>query len=111
MAWRIGNPPQHADMKAEATDTTARLIEWNFQQLAAALVLGFMLQAAVLPCLCAIGTAKMSFAIVFDLLAVARGWMAYRRHETGRGWVLYAVLCYTSAGWIEGIAYLVLGDT
>jgi len=98
-------------MKTEAVDATAQLTGWNFQQLAAALVLGFMLQALVLPCLCAIGTAKMSFAIVFDLLVVARGWMAYRRHETGRGWVLYAVLSYTSAGWIEGIAYLVLGGT
>ncbi len=79
--------------------------------MAVAFFIGFILQALVLPCLCQIGTAKMALAIVFDLLVLARTLVAYRRRETGRGWIVYAGLCYTSAGWIEGITYLVLGET
>jgi hypothetical protein len=84
---------------------------WNYRHMAVALFVGFILQALVLPCLCSIGTAKITFAVVFDVLVLARTLVAYRRRETGRGWIVYAVLCYTSAGWIEGITYLVLGRT
>jgi hypothetical protein len=84
---------------------------WNYRQLAVALFVGFILQALVLPCLCPIGTAKSTFALVFDVLILVRALIAYRRHETGRGWIAYTVLCYTSAGWIEGLAYWVLGET
>ena len=76
-----------------------------------AFFIGLILQSFVLPCLCTIGTAKMTFALVFDVMVLTRMLVAYRRHETGRGWIVYAVLCYTSAGWIEGITYLVLGET
>ena len=53
----------------------------------------------------------MTFALVFDGLVIARLLLAHHRHEIGRGWIVYAVLCYTSAGWIEGITYLILGET
>ena len=84
---------------------------WNFRHMAAALFVGIVFQALVLPCLCPIGTAKMMFAFVFDALILARTLVAYWRHETGQGWIVYAILCYTSAGWIEGLTYLVLGET
>jgi len=96
-------------------DTPATVItsppRWNFRQLGAALFIGFVLQSLFLPCLCQIGTAKMTFAFYFDALVLARMVIAYFCHETGRGWIFYAALCYSSAAWIEGITYLVLGDT
>ena len=99
-------------MNAEVTITqTPASAAWDFRHMTVALFAGFVLQSFVLPCLCQIGTAKMTFALVFDVLVLARTLVAYRRHETGRGWIFYAVLCYTSAGWIEGITYLVLGET
>jgi hypothetical protein len=90
---------------------TATPASWDFRHMTVALLVGFILQSLVLPCLCPIGSAKITFAIVFDLLVLARTLIAYGRHEPGRGWIVYAVLCYTSAGWIEGITYLVLGET
>lgn len=84
---------------------------WNRRHLTAALFIGFILQSLFLPCLCSIGDAKMTFAVCFDGLVILRMLAARRRRETGRGWIVYAVLCYTSAAWIEGITYLVLGET
>ena len=84
---------------------------WNFHQLSAALVIGFVLQSIFLPCLCSIGTAKMTLAWCIDALVLARMLIAYFRHERGRGWVFYTVLCYTSFAWIEAGAYLILGET
>jgi hypothetical protein len=84
---------------------------WNFRQLGAALFIGFVLQSLLLPCLCDIGTAKINFAYCFDTLVLLRMTIAYYGRETDRGWIFYAVLCYTSPAWIEGITYLVLGDT
>ena len=98
-------------MSADATITMPIPAAWNLRHMALALLVGFILQALVLPCLCSIGIAKMTFAVVFDLLVLARTLVAYRRRETGRGWIVYAALCYTSAGWIDGITYLVLGET
>lgn len=96
-------------------NTTASIVEspvrWNLRLLAVALFIGFILQSLFLPCLCAIGTAKIFFAYSFDGLILLRMLLAYFRRETGRGWLVYAVLCYTSAAWIEGITYLVLGET
>lgn len=82
---------------------------WNFRHLGAALFIGFVLQNLLLPCLCEIGTAKIKFALCFDTLVLLRMAIAYFSRETGRGWIFYAVLCYTSAAWIEGLTYLVLG--
>ncbi|MBI5382513.1 MAG: hypothetical protein HZA31_11485 [Opitutae bacterium] len=98
-------------MSVNATAAVPIPSAWNYRHLAAALFVGFILQTLVLPCLCFIGTAKMTFAVGFDLLVLARTLFAYRRRETGRGWIFYAMLCYTSAGWIEGITYLVLRKT
>jgi hypothetical protein len=98
-------------MNAEAIHVKATPAGWDFRHMTVALLVGFTLQALFLPCLCPIGNAKMTFAIVFDLLVLARTLVAYRRHETGRGWIVYAAFCYTSAGWTEGITYLVLGET
>ena len=53
----------------------------------------------------------MTIALYFDGLVILRMVIASFLCETGRGWIFYVVLCYTSAGWIEGITYWVLGDT
>src|SRR5215469_2678945 len=90
--------------------TVTSLPRWNFRRLGWALLIGLCLQSLVLPCLCEIGTAKIKFALYFDALVLARTMIAYFGRETGRGWIFYAVLCYTSAAWIEGLAYLILGD-
>ena len=83
--------------------------EWKFKHLLAALLVGFVLQSLWLPCLCDIGTAKITFAYAFDALVLVRVLIAHVCHETGKGWLFYVVLCYTSPAWIEGVAYLVLG--
>src|SRR5690242_4264725 len=82
---------------------------WNFKHVLAALVVGFVLQSLWLPCLCDIGTAKITFACAFDALVLIRVLVARACHETGKGRLFYVVLCYTSPAWIEGVAYLVLG--
>jgi len=79
--------------------------------LGAALFIGFILQSLFLPCLCQIGVAKMTFAFYFDVFVFLRMVISYFCRETGQGWIFYTVLCYTSAAWIEGITYLILGDT
>jgi hypothetical protein len=83
---------------------------WNFRHLLAAFLIGFLLQSLFLPCLCAIGDAKIALAYSFDGLVALRMLWAYFRRETGKGWIAYAVLCYTSVVWIEGITYLMLGE-
>lgn len=83
---------------------------WNYKQLFAALGIAFILQSLILPCLCSIGTAKISFAYALDGLLLLRMGIAYICRETGSGWRFYAWLLCTSALWIQGIAYLVFGD-
>lgn len=83
---------------------------WKFKPLLAALLIGFFFQSLFLPCLCPIGTAKIALAYSFDGLVLVRMLLAHFRRETGKGWMVYAVLCYTSVLWVEGITYLVLGD-
>ena len=83
---------------------------WNFKELLAAWGIAVILQLLILPCLCGIGTAKISFAIALDLLILARIGIAFRRRETGGGWKFYAWVLCTSPLWIELIANLVLGD-
>lgn len=82
---------------------------WNFRQLACAFIIGFILQMLLLPCLCSIGTAKATFALVLDALIVVRMLIAYFARERGRGWIFYAVALYTSAVWITVLARVVLG--
>jgi hypothetical protein len=83
---------------------------WNYKQLFAALGIALILQSLILPCLCSIGTAKVSFAYALDGLVLLRMGIAYIRRETGSGWKFYAWSLCTSPLWIQGIAYLVFGD-
>ena len=90
---------------------TSSSVPWNFRQLVLALFVGLMLQSFFLPCLCAIGTAKITLVYCFDGLVLLRMLIAHRLHEKGSGWVFYVVLCYTSPAWVEGLTYLVLGKS
>ena len=83
---------------------------WNFKRLIAIFAIAFLLQILFLPCLCEIGRAKMIFALVFDLLVVIRGSVAYLSRERGIGWKFYAWLIGTSPVWIEFAAYLGFGE-
>ena len=97
-----------------ATTTTYPLAmpgHWNFKRLAAVFAIALALQSVVLPCLCDIGRAKMTFALVFDLLVVVRAGIAYLARERGSGWKFYAWLIGTSPVWIEAVTYLVFGET
>ena len=98
--------PQNINVAMSVLGTAA---QWNFKHLLAALLAGFVLQSLFLPCLCDIGTAKITLAYAFDVLVLIRVAAARACHETGKGWLFYAVLCYTSPAWIEGAAYFVLG--
>ena len=51
------------------------------------------------------------FALMFDLFVAGRILFAYVRNEKGRGWIFYVVLMYSSALWIEGVTYVVFGET
>ena len=84
---------------------------WNYKQLFAALGIAFILQSLFLPCLCSIGTAKMVFAYSLDGLVLLRMGIAFLRREAGGGWKFYAWLLCTSPLWIEGVTYLIFGDT
>ena len=103
-----GNDLKH--MKASEASVNIPVC-WNFRHLGAALFIGFIIQNIFLSCLCSIGTAKMALAFSFDSLVLLRMAWAYFRRETGKGWMVYAILCYTSAAWVEGVTFLVLGDT
>ncbi len=83
---------------------------WNFQRLIAALIITALLQSVSLPCLCDIGTAKITFAYELDALILLRISVAFFGRETGGGWKFYVWLLYTSPLWINGIAYLFFGD-
>jgi hypothetical protein len=98
--------PQDINVAAPVLGAAA---QWNFKHLLAALLAGFVFQSLLLPCLCDIGTAKTAFAYAFDVLVLIRIAAARACHETGKGWLFYGVLCYTSPAWIEGVAYLVIG--
>ena len=82
---------------------------WNFRHLVCAYILGFILQGMFVPCLCNIGEAKMTYTFVLDVLVALRILVAFLIRERGRGWIFYAVLMYTSAGWIEIVSRIVLG--
>ena len=90
--------------------TPKKCATWNFRHLGAALFTGFVLQSLLLPCLCAVGTAKITFAYSFDGLVLLRMLLACFRRETCKGWLVYALLCHSSPAWIEGVTYLVLGE-
>ena len=83
--------------------------EWNYAQLALALVVAFVLDAMLLPCMCNIGTAKMQVALVFLALVVLRIVIARLMREKGKGWIFYLVLLYSSPLWIEIAGWWVFG--
>jgi hypothetical protein len=111
MQSRLIEADKGSIMDPPTTANPQNQTRWNFAGLLAALLIGFLFQSVFLPCLCDIGTAKIALAYSFDGLVLLRMLVAYIRSETGKGWVFYAALCYTSVAWIEGITYLVLGDT
>jgi len=82
---------------------------WNFTLLTAALVIGLVGQMVYLPCLCIMGNAKITFALVFDGLIVVRIAIARFRKERGGGWIFYAILCCTSPIWITVLSSPLIG--
>lgn len=82
---------------------------WNFRQLTYAFIISFVLQQLFLPCLCDIGTAKVVLALVIDALVIARAIVAYITRERGSGWLFYALLLYSSTGWIILASRIVFG--
>jgi hypothetical protein len=82
---------------------------WNYQHVLVGFAITVILQGLFLPCLCNIGQAKSVFGWVIDLLVAIRIAVAYLRKETGRGWLFYVVLLYTSPVWITLVAWIVLG--
>ena len=84
--------------------------QWNYRELLWATGFGLFFQALILPEMSAIGDARGAYAGWFDLLFIARVILARIRHETGKGWVFYSILMLSSAAWIWGIVYLMLGS-
>jgi hypothetical protein len=88
---------------------TAEQTGWNYRQLLLALVIGFLLQFFLADWLHVKGDTEFKFGLGFDVFILLRMTIAYFRKESGRGWIFYAVLCYTSIVWIDIIIYLVVG--
>jgi len=82
---------------------------WHFLHLLFALLVGFSTQQVFLVCLCNTGVAKGMLGLIVLGLIALRAIVAYFRHERNRGWIVYAVLAYTSAGWIEILSRIILG--
>jgi hypothetical protein len=83
---------------------------WNFKALACALVITFILQNIFLPCFCAMGSARMALAFIFDGLVIVRVLIARGMREQGRGWIFYLILIYTSPLWIKGLVWAFTGE-
>jgi hypothetical protein len=82
---------------------------WNFQHVWLAFIAAIFLQSLILPCMCMEGTVKGWIALGVDMLVLIRVAVAWGRNETGRGWLFYVILLYTSAFWIEGIVWVYMG--
>jgi hypothetical protein len=95
-------------MKSESASLSTG---WNYRFLIGCFVVGLLGQTILLPCLCAIGNAKIAFAGVFDILILCRCIIARFRNETGNGWKFYAVLTVTSPGWIEAGTWIIFRET
>ena len=72
-------------------------------------LLAFLLQSLFVPCLCAIGTAKMKFAVIIDVLILIRIITAHIRKEKDKGWIFYTVLLLSSPIWIHILSWIVNG--
>ncbi len=90
-------------------DVPAVPVAWDYEQLLSAMAVGLLFQCLILPCFCWRGDARTTYAMWFDALLAARVVFAALRRETGKGWMFYSGLALTSAWWIWGISYLVLG--
>jgi len=83
---------------------------WRFGHVWCAFIVTILLQSLFLSCLCIEGAVKGMIALAFDTLVVIRVAIAWARNETGRGWLFYAILLYTSAFWIEGVVWIFMRD-
>ena len=95
--------------EAKTTQAGGPPREWRYGHLVCALFVAVVLQTVFLPCLCAIGNAKITLAYLIDTLVIGRMAIARFRHEKGKGWIFYTVLLYTSPLWIEGASWIVFG--
>ena len=71
-------------------------------------VIILIIQMLFVPCLCSIGTAKLTFALAVDLLVLLRLTVAKSEKEIGKVWIFYLLLLLTSPIWIE-VLVLFLG--
>lgn len=83
--------------------------EWNYRHLICALIVAFVLQNLFLACLCQEGTARVTFALVFDGLVILRIVAARLLNQKDKGWIFYMVLLYSSPLWIELASWLTIG--
>jgi hypothetical protein len=74
---------------------------WNYRQLLLALGIVFILETVILYEFTVLGDAIVEVWLIFGLLYLVRvAWARWRR-ETGRGWIFYAVLMWTSPAWLR----------
>jgi hypothetical protein len=75
---------------------------WNYTQTFCALAVAFVLQDIAFDSLSINDESKFHLALALDGLVLLRTAIARGTNETGRGWLFYAILLYTSVLWIEG---------
>ncbi len=82
---------------------------WNYKHIICALIIGLVLQNLFLPCLCQIGMAKITVALIFDGLVVLRIIAAKLLKQKDKGWIFYTVLLYSSPLWIDLAIRIMIG--
>lgn len=88
--------------------TQSSLKKWDYIHLGFGWIAGVISQVAFLPCLCSIGDWRLEIALWFDAAVLLRMAAAFYTKQTGNGWVLYTVLCYTSAFWLLALTEALL---
>ena len=85
------------------TSSTAVRRGWPLGVILSVLVLIFLLQSILLPCLCDQGTVKMNIALAVDGLILVRLLIAKLRKESSRDWMIYLALGGSSLLWIPRV--------
>jgi hypothetical protein len=76
---------------------------WPLRECGLMLLISFLFQMMLLPCLCAAGDVKVNIALAVDAAFVGRVLLARVLRQTNGDWVIYGVILATSCVWIEWV--------
>lgn len=76
---------------------------WPMSGCGLMLLIAFLFQMMLLPCLCQAGVVKVNIALAVDAAFVGRVLLARVLRQTNNDWVIYGVILATSCVWIEWV--------